>query len=183
MKKFTSLLTMAFIAVLSLTFTSCDEDANVAYYLDGTWRGKMYVQYSANGQTYTSTYSVISFDAGYDSGSGVWIDYYGNSHWGRNYVANHIRWKVRDRNIYVHFIEENSDVVIYNYSLNDTYFSGEVDAGDSYATFRLTKDYDDNWNDVVWGYSTVSSQPVSGAVTKSRSSVDSSQVIRTFVKE
>lgn len=91
MKKLKTLLTLAMVALMSLSFTSCDEDANTAYYLDGTWRGNMYVNSSYNGVTYTSTYSVITFNAGYDSGDGYWVDYYSNGPYGnRNYVANHI---------------------------------------------------------------------------------------------
>lgn len=55
MKKFTTLLTMAFIALMSISFTSCDEDSDIAYTLDGTWRGNMYVQYG----NVDATYSVI----------------------------------------------------------------------------------------------------------------------------
>ena len=36
MKKFTTLLTMAFIALMSISFTSCDDDSDIAYTLDGT---------------------------------------------------------------------------------------------------------------------------------------------------
>ena len=75
MKKLKTLLTLAMVALMSLSFTSCDEDANTAYYLDGTWRGNMYVNSSYDGVTYTSTYSVITFNAGYDSGNGYWVDY------------------------------------------------------------------------------------------------------------
>lgn len=48
MKKLKTLLTLAMVALMSLSFTSCDEDANTAYYLDGTWRGNMYVNSSYN---------------------------------------------------------------------------------------------------------------------------------------
>ena len=34
MKKFTTLLTMAFIALMSISFTSCDDDSDIAYTLD-----------------------------------------------------------------------------------------------------------------------------------------------------
>ena len=51
MKKLKTLLTLAMVALMSLSFTSCDEDANTAYYLDGTWRGNMYVNSSYNGVT------------------------------------------------------------------------------------------------------------------------------------
>lgn len=52
MKKLKTLLTLAMVALMSLSFTSCDEDANTAYYLDGTWRGNMYVNSSYHGVTY-----------------------------------------------------------------------------------------------------------------------------------
>lgn len=52
MKKLKTLLTLAMVALMSLSFTSCDEDANTAYYLDGTWRGNMYVNSSYNGDLY-----------------------------------------------------------------------------------------------------------------------------------
>lgn len=39
MKKFTTLLTMAFIALMSISFTSCDDDSDIAYnprwYMEG----------------------------------------------------------------------------------------------------------------------------------------------------
>ena len=58
MKKFTTLLTMAFIALMSISFTSCDDDSDIAYTLDGTWKGNMLVEYG----NYDATYSVIRFD-------------------------------------------------------------------------------------------------------------------------
>ena len=58
MKKFTTLLTMAFIALMSISFTSCDDDSDIAYTLDGTWTGNMFVKYGNN----KATYSVIRFD-------------------------------------------------------------------------------------------------------------------------
>lgn len=58
MKKFTTLLTMAFIALMSISFTSCDDDSDIAYTLDGTWKGNMLVKYG----NCDATYSVIRFD-------------------------------------------------------------------------------------------------------------------------
>lgn len=184
MKKFTSFLTMALMMLMSFSLTSCDEDATTAYYLDGSWSGYMYVQSSYDGQTYTSTYSEITFNAGYNSGTGVWVDYYKNGHWGsRDYVANHIYWKVRDGNIYVHFVEENSDVVIYQYAINDRYFSGKVDAGDSYADFRLTKTSSSNWDDYDWGYWGYNSwSKKSMGSSRSVEKSDSLGYVRRFVK-
>lgn len=153
MKKFTTLLTMAFIALMSISLTSCDEDSDIAYTLDGTWRGNMYVQYGG----VDATYSVIRFDQndGLYSGTGYWIDYFkGYNLHGNDYIANHITWIVRNRNIYITLLDENSDVVIYDYALGDRKFSGYVEADNgNRAYFELSRD-SYNWrDDYDWGYS------------------------------
>lgn len=153
MKKFTTLLTMAFIALMSISLTSCDEDSDIAYTLDGTWRGNMYVQYG----NVDATYSVIRFDQndGIYSGKGYWIDYFDRNYWhGNNYIANRITWTVRNRNIYITLLDENSDVVIYDYALGDRKFSGYVEADNgNRAYFELSRD-SYNWrDDYDWGYS------------------------------
>ena len=153
MKKFTTLLTMAFIALMSISFTSCDEDSDIAYTLDGTWRGNMYVQYG----NVDATYSVIRFyqNDGIYSGTGYWIDYFDRNYWhGNNYIANRITWTVRNRNIYITLLDENSDVVIYDYALGDRKFSGYVEADNgNRAYFELSRD-SYNWrDDYDWGYS------------------------------
>ena len=153
MKKFTTLLTMAFIALMSISLTSCDEDSDIAYTLDGTWRGNMYVQYG----NVDATYSVIRFDQndGIYSGTGYWIDYYQEDYWhGNNYIANRIIWTVRNRNIYITLLDENSHVVIYDYALGDRKFSGYVEADNgNRAYFELSRD-SYNWrDDYDWGYS------------------------------
>lgn len=153
MKKFTTLLTMAFIALMSISLTSCDEDSDIAYTLDGTWRGNMYVRYG----NVDATYSVIRFDQndGIYSGTGYWIDYFDRNYWhGNNYIANRITWTVRNRNIYITLLDENSDVVIYDYALGDRKFSGYVKADNgNRAYFELSRD-SYNWrDDYDWGYS------------------------------
>ena len=153
MKKFTTLLTMAFIALMSISLTSCDEDSDIAYTLDGTWRGNMYVQYG----NVDATYSVIRFDQndGIYSCTGYWIDYFDRNYWhGNNYIANRIIWTVRNRNIYITLLDENSDVVIYDYALGDRKFSGYVEADNgNRAYFELSRD-SYNWrDDYDWGYS------------------------------
>lgn len=85
MKKFTTLLTMAFIALMSISFTSCDDDSDIAYTLDGTWKGNMLVEYG----NHNALYSVIRFDQndGIYSGTGYWIDYFDRDYWhGNNYI-------------------------------------------------------------------------------------------------
>ena len=155
MKKFTTLLTMAFIALMSISFTSCDEDSDIAYTLDGTWKGNMLVEYGG----VDAVYSVIHFDQtdGIYSGTGYWIDYYQEDYWhGNNYIANHIRWTVRNKSIYIDFLDENSDgAIISDYALSDRKFSGyvEVLGNGNRAYFELYRDFDSyNWRDYDLGY-------------------------------
>lgn len=190
MKKFTSLLTLAFIALMSFTLTSCDEDADIADTLDGTWRGNMYVEYDDR----SAVYSVIQFDQGisdWHSGTGYWVDYYSGNYWdGNNYIANRIRWTVRNRNIYISLLDEGSDVVIYDYQLNDYRFSGYVETySGKRAYFELKSDHTDyNWRDDSWdwGYGKVDKNTGFTNLPVSRTAGDKDSVsvkkpIRRFV--
>ncbi len=145
MKKFTTSLLTGLAALLSLSLASCDEDADVAYALDGAWRGNVYTTSTWNGLTYQASCSEVQFNSGYDSGTGYWIDYYSGAPW--DYIANHIRWKVRGGDIYIHFDEENSDIVIYNYHLDDYHFSGQLVASGSSdrISFSLQHISSPNW--------------------------------------
>lgn len=92
MKKITYYFSMIFMAVMMLSLTSCDEDAEIAYALNGTWKGIMQTQLDYEGRYYQSNKSEVTFNSGYDSGDGYWIDYYSNAPW--DYVANRITWRV-----------------------------------------------------------------------------------------
>lgn len=61
MKKLSTLMTMALVAMMALTLTSCDEDYDIAYTLEGTWRGNMYVSSVYDGYTYDATYTELCF--------------------------------------------------------------------------------------------------------------------------
>lgn len=153
MKKFKTLLTMAMVALMSISFTSCDEDNDIADTLNGTWKGYMDIGYTYGNQYYESTTSEITFvgDGLYaDHGTGYWIDRYSRAPW--DYVANHIEWKVSNGVVRIHFLEENSYATIYNYSLNDDYFYGTLECGNSSADFKLVKTYSPNsWNYYWYG--------------------------------
>lgn len=106
-----------------------------------------------------AVYSVIHFDQtdGIYSGTGYWIDYYQEDYWhGNNYIANRIRWTVRNKSIYIDFLDENSDgAIISDYALSDRKFSGyvEVLGNGNRAYFELYRDFDSyNWRDYDWGY-------------------------------
>ena len=65
MKKFYTLWTIALLAVLSLSFASCNflwnDDDEIAYTLEGTWRGNMYVSMEWDGRVYDAIYSEVCF--------------------------------------------------------------------------------------------------------------------------
>ena len=113
---------------MSLSFTSCDEDADIGDTLYGTWKGYMDIGLTYGDHYYASTTSEITFipSSSYsDHGTGYWIDRYSNAPW--DYVANHIKWAVSNGVIKINFIEDDSFATIYNYSLDDDYFYGTVE--------------------------------------------------------
>lgn len=153
MKKFTSILAMAFMALMAMTFTSCDEDVEIAYTLEGTWSGNMYVSMEYDGRVYDATYSEICFSRDpyrYSSGTGYWVDHYNNGPWG-SYIANHIDWQVNNGVIDVYLIEEGTRVQIYDYHLSDNYFVGTIYYGDQRVNFRLRHTSSPNWYDYDYG--------------------------------
>ena len=157
MKKMYTLWTMVLLAVLSMSFTSCewDDDDAIAYTLEGTWKGNMYVSSEWDGRVYDATYSELCFlrdPYRYSSGKGYWVDYYNNAGWGRNYVANHIEWTVYNRTIKVDFLEEGTTLWIEDFSLDDNYFEGTIYDGESRVEFQLTHTSSPNWNNYYYGW-------------------------------
>ena len=137
------------------TFTACDwdDDSAVAYTLEGTWKGNMYVNTYYNGNTYYATATEITFlrdPYRYSSGDGYWVDYYSRAPW--DYVANHIRWTVNRGRISVYFVEEGSELEIYDYHLNDNRFTGYIAEYDNDVEFSLYHVSSPNWSSYRWGY-------------------------------
>lgn len=153
MKKLTTMMMMLLFAATTFTLTSCDEDDDIAYTLEGTWQGNMYVTSTWNGVTYDATRTEICFlrdPYRYSSGDGYWVDYYSRAPW--DYVANHIRWTVNNGVIRVYLIEDDWTYDIYDYRLSDNYFTGTIYDGDNAIDFRLRHISSPNWNDFDWGY-------------------------------
>ena len=140
-------------ALLAFTFTSCDDEL-IADSLEGTWRGDMRVSSYYNGRDYYATRTEITFNLDpfrYTRGSGYWVDYYSGAPW--DYVANHIDWSVSNRRITVHFLEEGTSVVIADYRLTNSRFTGYIADGGSDVYFDLMHIASPNWNDYrYWGY-------------------------------
>lgn len=154
MKKFTTLLATMAVAIMGLTFTSCEDDNDIANTLWGVWEGDMYVTYTYGGQSYDASYSEIAFKrdpSRYAEGTGYWIDYYSNAPW--DYCANHIRWHVDNGVISVYFVEDGGAVDIYDYQLSPNYFTGVI--YNSYGEalhFSLRKTSAPYWDDLEYGW-------------------------------
>ncbi len=154
MKRFHTLLTMVAIAALSFTFTSCDEDEDIAYTLEGTWVGNIYVSHEWDGRYYDASRSYIYFNRDpyrYATGYGYWVDEYSDAPW--DHIANNISWKVRNRDIIVYFEEDDYEVTIYDYSLSDNHFVGYIYTYDhKKVRFELVKTSSPNWNSYHYGW-------------------------------
>lgn len=151
MKK--NIYTMLMMAMMAMVFTSCENDEHIAYTLEGTWKGNMYISSYYDGMVYDATTTEITFlrDPGtYSSGLGYWVDYYSNAPW--DYVANHIEWTVSYGTIKIYFVEEDISMEIWDYSLDMDYFEGSLRDGDSMVDFSLYHTSSPNWNNYRWGY-------------------------------
>ena len=152
MKKFIyNILTMAIIATATVSFSSC-EDEQIAYTLEGTWKGNMYISSYYGGRSYDATYTEITFlkdPYAYSSGNGYWVDYYSDAPW--DYVANHIDWKVDFGTIYIYFVEEGTSLRISDYHLNNDRFYGWIDDGGNNVEFELYHT-STPYRDYRWGY-------------------------------
>jgi len=154
MKKIYTLLMMAMIAAATCTMTSCDEDIDIANSLEGTWSGTMFVYTSYRGNNYYATSTDITFEGDpfrWTRGTGYWVDHYSGTPW--DYVANHIRWKVNNRNIEIYFVEDDTWMVICDYRLSDNYFTGYINDNGTDVEFRLRHISSPNWDRYDhWGY-------------------------------
>lgn len=153
MKKIVSQWIIALVALVASvgTFASCD--SFIASDLEGTWEGDMYFASYYDGDWYYSNYSQIEFvgdPTRMKSGRGYWVDYYSGAPW--DYVANHFSWRVQDRCIYIHLMEDNYDLQISDYSLTTSRFHGYVYYDGEEREFDLVHTSSPNWDDYDYGY-------------------------------
>ena len=156
MKKLKSIISMLLLALTATTLVSCDDDSDIAMTLEGTWQGKMKLRTEYQDQYYQVISSEICFlqdPYSYSSGTGYWIDYYQNSPWRNNQVANHIKWTVSNGVINVYFKEEGTSLEIRNYRLYRGLFEGTIYYDDQIVNFSLRQVSSPNWNSYTdWGY-------------------------------
>ena len=142
---------MMMVLLSALTLTSCDEDAEMAYDLDGIWQGTINGNYYQDRYGYTESWDTeIRFYQDGDfsrGGSGEERDW---DYRGKCY-SSRVDWKVRNGRIYLYY-DDGYNIVIDRYDLywrsNTQRFRGyfeDFDTGDQLASFDLVKVVD--WHD------------------------------------
>ena len=80
MKKLYTTLMMAMMGLMTLSFTSCETDEQIANTLEGTWRGDMTIE-DYNGVSYVeSEITFLKDPYTYSEGTGLWVDYYADGY-------------------------------------------------------------------------------------------------------
>ena len=142
---------MMMVLLSALTLTSCDEDTETAYDLDGIWQGTINGNYYQDRYGYTESWNTeIRFYQDGDfsrGGSGEERDW---DYRGKCY-SSRFDWKVRNGRIYLYY-DDGYNIVIDRYDLywrsNTQRFRGyfeDFDTGDQLASFDLVKVVD--WHD------------------------------------
>lgn len=144
---------MVMVFLTALTMTSCDEDTETAYDLDGIWSGTIVGSYyeDRHGNITQDVWETdIQFVQDGDFSRGGWGR---ERDWqGRHLVSDvNFDWKVRNGRIYIHFYD-GYDVVIRDYDLyytgNTLRFRGYFESPDGrtdLGAFNLVKVSD--WHD------------------------------------
>ncbi len=139
MKRFKSIWAFVMMAMMTLSFTSCDKDSDIAYTLDGTWSGYMQLRHYYDGNWYNTYNANVYFNTtGWSSGTGMWQDIYSS------YLkpTQAITWSVSNGNIYIEFKESGERAIITNYSLDNGLFSGVIQFYSSYYDGGTSTSYE-----------------------------------------
>ena len=168
MKKLFTFLTMMMAVTTTTLFTSCDarfwvddEDRDEARTLEGTWSGYIdtyfYDRFGISGDTYRTT-MYFERENGY-GGWGYEVDYNIYSRYDDYYYCE-FRWEVINGAIRIRYADSWNDVYIYDYVLDDYYFSGYMDDGcrDREVSFTLTYDSQFDWGYWTRGFTRGSSE-------------------------
>ena len=148
MKQMRSILAPLLMLLTGVLMTSCDDEQETAMMLWGTWEGQLSTEFYQDrwggyGQTY---YTVWHFEGkpGSRHGKGWEIDYVGHQRY-----AQHFDWQVIDdgRTVRLHYAGAWDDEWIYNFYLDDNYFTGYIDSGDGKQSFFQLERVEDNGYD------------------------------------
>lgn len=147
MKKLYTTLMIAMMGLMTLSFTSCETDEEIAYTMEGTWRGNMQIEDWDGASYIDSEITFLKDPYTYSEGTGLWVDYYSGAPW--DYVPTHIEWYVKYGTIYIYFVEDDASVEIRHYNLTANHFSGEFYDGYKTVTFNLrntSRRYEGDYN-------------------------------------
>ncbi len=154
MKKLTSIFALLLSMIALMSLTSC-EDQSIAYDLEGTWKGDMYMIRDGH----CATYSEIEFYGDpfhFTSGSGKWLDVYSN--YPGDYFCSRMKWKVSNGVIYISLLDDCDingrpfELTIYDYYLDGDRFKGYIDYEGGSRQFSLYHTYSPHWEDYDYGY-------------------------------
>lgn len=131
MKKYKFVLNFAFVAMCVFSLTSCekDDDEAISSTLSGCWQGVLSTTYYDElGLTGEDYITVFYFNqTSYTGGTGYELDYDLYSPQSSS-ALGYFRWEVYGTTIHLLY-NDGTDAYIYNYSLNQNYFSGVLDDG------------------------------------------------------
>lgn len=119
MKKLYTTLMMAMMAMMTLSLTSCEIDEEIAYDLEGTWKGNMHIIDDYGEETTYSELTFIRYSNTSTEGMGLWDDYYEDGYC----VSTRFTWFVDWSDIIIDF-EDGVRVEIRDYRLTSGHFSG-----------------------------------------------------------
>lgn len=159
MKKNSTLLMVLLAALMSFSFTSCEEDEAIARTLEGTWEGRInaYTR-TYNGSSYSPSRVTVTFnkhDNYWSTGGGYWMETYDRDYWGRgSYFRSHITWNVTGGDINIRFIDDGDRFIkINDYRLNEDRFVGYFPDGRDDVEFTLYHVSSPNWGAYsTWGW-------------------------------
>ena len=145
---FTNITMVMMTLAMAMTFTSCDEDVDQAYDLNGTWEGWIQTtRYSDRFNDYTENWEtkIVFVQDGDFSRGGYGIEYDWSPR-GYEYVTE-FDWYVSNGRIYIYYDDE-TDIVIDRYSQTGNRFSGifcDARTYEDVASFRLIKTSDNRY--------------------------------------
>ena len=152
MKRTLSFFRILIKALVGLGFTSCDEDIITGSSIQGVGSGKMYATSEWDGYTYTSSRTEIEFygdDMNVTRGSGYWIDRYSRAPW--DYFYSPFTYRVNRGVIYIHFLFDDGEVTISDYSVQGDRFLGYLnESGEKFVLYKVSDGVE--WDDYTPGY-------------------------------
>ncbi len=147
MKKFSILLMMVAVAIMSFTLVSC-KDEEVANKLDGSWSGTTGLGYEEDGRYYQAQYTIIEFDQDAlmsKSGTGFWVDVYGEDapfEW----FASEMTWDVHDDGKTIYIYTKQAGVGTYtitDFTVSEHHFRGSIYINsETPSSFDMQKSYE-----------------------------------------